>query len=916
MAVMRHGGAQNRPGTQFVQEVSDSTKVVRLIPFVFNSDQTYVLEFGDLYMRVIKDGVQQVEASVVITGITQADPAVVTTSGAHGYSNGDEVQIADVVGMSQVNGRNFKVANVTGTTYELQSLASVDIDSTGFTAYSSAGICSKVYEIVTPYVEADLMDLQHVQSADVITIAHPSYAPRDLSRTGDIIWSLDAIAFAAEIGQPTNMSTTATTGTAVTNRWAVTAVDETTGEESLIGTGFESTISAITQANPAIVTTTGAHGFPTTNAVNHPINISGVGGMVEITDGLYKAFPLTATTFELRNISGENLDSTGFTAYTTGGDIAEHGLSFKTAALTTVNKATISWSAVAGAKEYNVYKEVFDSGVYGFLGIAKNTTFSDIGADPDGSDTPSEASDPFDVSGNYPAAVTYAQQRRFFANTTNDPEKVWASRIGNFRNFTSRSPIQDDDSFRFILAGRQVNAVRNMIDLGQLLIFTSGGEWAMEGGPSGIITPTDLNPKQYGYNGSNSLPPLVVGGNALYVQARGSVVKDLLFNDSSQSFKGQDLTIFSAHLFDNFTLTDWAFQQIPHSIVWVVRDDGALLGLTYVREHEMFAWHRHDFEGGTVENVVSVPEGTEDSLYLVIKRTINGRTTRYIERFNSRQVDTTTAEDNKFMDSSLSYDGTHSGSTTMTLSGGTTWAYNESLTLTASAGTFTTGYVGNQIHMVGSDGTIIRFTIDAYSSTTVVTGRPHKTVPAAMQGLAATSWGYAVDTVVGLWHIEGQNVSVLGDGFVVASPNNASHDIITVTNGVAALAKHYVKIHVGLPFICDIETLDIDTPQGETLADKKKIVSEVSLFVEKTRGIWTGGKPPSDDAVDPLEDLYELKIRDDENYDSPVSLATDVVDIGIKPEWNSNGRVFIRQVDPVPMAILAVAPAGLFPFRG
>jgi hypothetical protein len=143
MQVMRHGGAQNRPGTEFICEVSDSSAVTRLIPFIFNADQTYILEFGNLYMRVIKDGVQQREAAKTITGITQANPGVVTTSGAHSYSNGDEVYLADIVGMTELNKRNFKVANVTATTYELQDMDSANFDTSALTAYASAGTSAK-----------------------------------------------------------------------------------------------------------------------------------------------------------------------------------------------------------------------------------------------------------------------------------------------------------------------------------------------------------------------------------------------------------------------------------------------------------------------------------------------------------------------------------------------------------------------------------------------------------------------------------------------------------------------------------------------------------------------------------------------------------------------------------------------------
>lgn len=117
--IMRHGGAANRPGTKFIGEVSDSSKTVRLIPFIFSEEQTYVMEFGNYYVRFIKDGDYLKEAATTITGITQANPAVVSIT-AHGYSDGDEVYISSVVGMTEVNGRNFKVANSATNTFSLQ----------------------------------------------------------------------------------------------------------------------------------------------------------------------------------------------------------------------------------------------------------------------------------------------------------------------------------------------------------------------------------------------------------------------------------------------------------------------------------------------------------------------------------------------------------------------------------------------------------------------------------------------------------------------------------------------------------------------------------------------------------------------------------------------------------------------------
>lgn len=797
--VQRYGGVSNRAGTGFVREVKDSTKAVRLIPFIFNANQTYVLEFGDLYMRVNRGGAQVTETAQNITAATQANPCVLSIA-AHGLSNGAEVYASSVGGMTELNNRNFKVANVTAGTFSLQYMDGSAVNSTAFGAYTSGGTAAEIFELVTTYLETDLAELQFIQSADIITIVHPTYPPRELARTGHTSWTITDITFGATIGTPANLLSDAP---GAGFNYKVTAVDAETTEESL----------------PSVLE--------------------------------------AATT----------------------------------------QTSTLTWDAVSGAGFYNIYKEF--NGQYGFIGVAGNTSFKADTYDPDPLDTPPVDRQPFNAVGDYPSAVAYYQQRLMFTNTNNEPEKLWSSRSALRKNFMVSTPLQDDDAVTFSILGREVNEVKHLLDIGKLIVFTASGEWAINGDNAGILTPSGINPVQHTANGSGNLAPIVVSGSALYVQARGSVIRDLAFEQTQEGYRGNELTVFASHLFDGHTLVDWAYQQIPHSIVWAVRDDGVLLGMTYVREHQVFGWHRHDFEGGTVENVCVVPEGTEDVLYLTIKRTINGKEVKYIERMKTRQIDDIV--DSVFVDSSLSYDGRNSSATTMTLSGGTDWTYDEDLTLTASASFFTSLDIGNAIHLTGSDGTVIRCTIKSYTSGTVVTANPHKTVPVIMQTVAISTWAKAVDALGGLWHLEGKDVSAFGDGFVLSNPNNESYDIVTVANGIATFDKPYEVIHVGLPITSDLETLNIDIPGISSLADKEKLINKLTMFVESSRGIFVGSNG---------NNLIEIKIRNEENYDDPITLATGTVDVDIEANWNSTGHVLVRQTDPVPLSVLTIIPTG------
>lgn len=189
------GSLPRRPGTIFVAETKFSSKKSRILKFEFSTTQAYMLEFGDAYIRFFKNNAAITLPDVVITNATRANPCVVTAN-AHGYANGDRVLINDVVGMVQLNNREFQVANVTANTFELKDAQTlVNLDSTFYTAYASSGVVAKIYEIVSPYLEADLRKIKFTQSADVIYLAHPNYPTRKLTRTAHTSWTITAIDF-------------------------------------------------------------------------------------------------------------------------------------------------------------------------------------------------------------------------------------------------------------------------------------------------------------------------------------------------------------------------------------------------------------------------------------------------------------------------------------------------------------------------------------------------------------------------------------------------------------------------------------------------------------------------------------------------------------------------------------------------
>ena len=871
--IRAHGGASNRAGTQFIAEVKDSSKAVRLLPFEFNTEQTYALEMGDTYMRVHKNAGQVLEATKTITGATQANPCVVTAS-SHGYENGDEVYITAVVGMAELNGKNYKIAGKTTHTFQLQTLAGVNINSTGYTAYGSAGTAARVHTVTTTYAEADLFDLKKTQSADVMTICHPSYAVRDLTRTAHTTWTLTEKTFRPDQTHPTGVSVSASTTGSVTDRYAVTAYNDEDGEESLVGVGATKSISAITAANPAAVTTA-THGFVTGDKVL----LQGIVGMTELNDRRFTITKTSGTAFTL-----DDEDSTNYTAYASGGTAALEFVELTNSNSTRDN--SVSWTAASGAAKYNIYRSV--NGVYGFIGASETTSFKDENISPDTTDTPPKQRDPFRGADNYPSTVTYYEQRMVFANTNTKPQTIYFSQSANYNNLTFSSPRKDDDSITRTIAARQVNEVRHLVPLSDLIVLTSGGEWRVSAGQNEVLTPTSVIVKPQEFRGSSKVEPITIGSTVLYVQEQGSTIRDLAYKLDTDGYSGTDLGVLSNHLFEGYTIVDWAYQETPFSVVWAVRSDGVLLGLTYLREHEVWAWHRHEIAGtfgstshAIVESVCSIAEGTEDAVYLVVKRTIGGATKRYIERLHTREF--TAVEDAFFVDSGLTLDSpiavtgaTQANPCVITTGSPHGLSAGDIVDIEGVAGMTELNKNGWVVGTVGSSTT---FNLQDSNSDNINSS-------AYTAYISGGNVREAVTSITGLDHLEGQAVAVLANGYVV--------DGLTVSSGAITLPNAASRVHVGLGYTADIETLnpEISSTEMATAQGSKKRVSTVTVRVEDTRGISIG--PDSSRLVEMKQGLNTLTTGD--------------LSMSIKPVWNTNGRVFIRQSNPLPMTILAVVP--------
>lgn len=830
MFVHPHGGASNRPGTRYIGDVDDHAVRHRLIPFRFRSSpagQTYVLVLGHQTMQVVK-----------------------APSDALGAGSGF-------------------VESTPGT----------------------------IFTLATPWAAADLPRLKFVQSADTMTLTHPSYAPRKLARTGHAAWDLTTIEFRPQTPTPPGLAASAGGGAASVK---VTAIDDASGEESLptqaVGHassgagswswsavpgcstynvykskgsvfGFVAQVQATgwTDSNldPDIGTTPPGQRTPFGGAPISSVTIGNGGAgyvapSLTIQDPTGSGAQLAATVNGSGTITavsvvdpGENYTSPNILIADSGGSPSgasftinwavggqtvlgydEHGnpttIDWYYPASVTVNSGGSGYGA--GTQFYTLYYGHANYGGMQFSvsigggGAISGVTVVNPGTGQfsnwaGGFPTPQLAAVGSGGSGavltahlneamrENPGCSTYYQQRQVYAGSLNRPQTAWFSAVGGFSNMNVSTPTRDDDAITRTLVSREVNEIRHMVPGSSLLIMTSGAEWRCWPGPSspGLTPAACVTLPQSAY-GSSHVPPIVAGGSVLFVQERGSRVRELRFDVLQDQYQATDMSVLAQHLLHDTTaehaIEEWAFAEEPFRIVWAVRSDGVLLGFTFMREHEVFAWHRHVTEGA-VESVCSIPEpeggALLDAVYLIVRRTIGGQTRRYVERLAPRSF--ATLADAWFVDCGLKYEGP----------------------------------------------------------------------PAS--------------TISGLDHLDGQTVAILADGEVLPPA--------TVSGGAVTLDAACSKAIVGLPYTADLETLNLELPtQSGTAQGRMKKISRVTLRLKDSCRIRVG----SDEGA-----LQETKPPGPQPFTGDVAVT-------IPSDWNTAGRVFVRQDEPLPCTILDLIP--------
>lgn len=313
-------------------------------------------------------------------------------------------------------------------------------------------------------------------------------------------------------------------------------------------------------------------------------------------------------------------------------------------------RGVLSWTHAPEYDWYNVYKSPGVDGYYGFIGQAVESVFEDLNILPDFSITPPTPVSELDTPSNYPRTVAYHSQRRIFGGTDFAPQSFWASVTGLPNLFTSSNIPKDTDAFTFELSATEANDIRNVVTLGSLFMLTGGAVFRVYPITDQRFAASSIDAEQVSAHGCSDVQPAVSPDSILYAHARGEHV--IALRPSSGGIQSTDVSVIAPHLIDGKRWVQLQWQQAPYPVLWGVRDDGALIGMTFMPDQQVVAWHQHRIAGGDVESVAVVPEGVEDAVYVIVRRQTKSGVKRYVEVL--REYSTTAPH---FLDSALRYRG-------------------------------------------------------------------------------------------------------------------------------------------------------------------------------------------------------------------------------------------------------------------
>ena len=836
--VTPQGPIENRPGFMRVLETKYPNRETRLIPFTYSADQTMIIELGDRYARF------------------------------------------HTMGKTVMNG-------------------------------------GAPYEIATPWAAEDLFALHYAQNADVLTIVHPKYPPKEIRRYSSVDWRCEDVKINTSLAAPTGVTATRITEAAddknadkYTQKYVVTALNEDRDEESV-----KSVVAEVKANLYATGTTVQVQWQASAGAKHYRVykiqgGIYGYIGETQelsivddnIAPELGKTPPVLDDVFKmakgitsaritnqgsgykwlvnavkdpkmpLRNLDGQPITFSVCSQWSSKfiepsvEVIDEAGIgSGAKAEITKVSYSESQYEHDRGDDSVTVYCKYTSveevritnrgtnyvrprlkiTGGRAFftveLGVIKGGITVDV-EDPTGrgaqlkpvvqngrivdltiiaggsnytsprvvirSEYGSGATGEASVGqvGDYPTAVGYFEQRRVFAGSYQKPQQIWMTKTGTEGNMSYHIPSQDDDRISFKVASRELNQIQHVVAMQQLIMLTSAAEWRVSPLNSDAITPTSISVRPQSYVGASSVQPILVNNTLLYPAARGGHLREFSYNYQVGGFQSGDLSLRAEHLFNGQNLQDIAFAKAPYPVVWCVSTSGLLLGLTYVPEQQVGAWHSHETKG-FFESCAVVQEGDYDALYVVVAREINGKKLRFVERMTPRRDQA--QANGLFLDCAAEY-----------------------------------------------------------------TGSP----TAKINGLT--------------WLI-GETVNVLADGAVLIGLKVAE-------DGSLDLGRPVSTALIGLPYETRVQTLPVAMAlqDGSASRGHVKNVNEVWLRLFRSSGVSVGPD---------FTRLTPLKARHRERVGVAPELKTGEFNVTTRGSWAPDGSICISQKDPLPFTLVTLS---------
>lgn len=536
--------------------------------------------------------------------------------------------------------------------YNVEQNFIIEITAGKIRFYTQGALVTKdgaPYEITNNYSEDELDTIKYTQSADVMFLVQPNHPPATLTRYANDNWTFERMDITGgpfADSELTAESTTTITASATTGTVTLTA------SASIFNANMVDDLIALTH----FVDSDYKKGTPSANGTNLIVSVLPHSTVYVESFGFWdgnftleKYDRLTGQWVKIRSQSGNRSQNYNLTEENDSDEITQYRV-------TSTEFNTDVWSGENEQQRGYITIQAFGNDYTGHVLITGYTSATQVTGTVKKQLASTEATKDYQFASwsqknGFPTCAGFFEDRLVFAGSKAEPQTFWASKTGDYYNFGTSIPALDNDAITATLNGGQMNGIKAIIAFGEMILLTAGGEYKVTGNGKPITGENVLSQAQE-YRGISDVLPVTVGSRIVYLQQQGNLIRDLAYSYDVDKYTGDDLNLLAAHLFERHKITSMTYQQTPNSIVWCTREDGVLLGLTYLKEQDVYAWHQHSTAHGKFINVCAISGPQEDELYCVVEREGN----YYVERMVAREA-SAEPEDQYFVDSGITVSG-------------------------------------------------------------------------------------------------------------------------------------------------------------------------------------------------------------------------------------------------------------------